>query len=66
MRPSVESCVYRKSKPKRSGHEVRQVALNRLSFPKIISGLMMQPSQYRNGDIGARSLNQSMQGRIFV
>src|SRR5262245_24332906 len=39
MRPSVESCVYRKPKPKRSGHEVRQVALNRL-YPDV---LMMQP-----------------------
>jgi hypothetical protein len=28
--------------------------------------LMMQPSQYRNGNNGARSLNQSMQGRIFL
>jgi hypothetical protein len=49
MRPSIESCVYRKPKPKRSGHEVRQVAFNRL-YPGV---LMMQPSQYRNGDIGA-------------
>jgi len=31
--------VYRKPKPKRSGHEVRQVALNRL-YPDV---LMMQP-----------------------
>jgi hypothetical protein len=41
--------VYRKPNPKRSGHEVRQVAFNRL-YPDV---LMMQPSQYRNGDIGA-------------
>ncbi len=41
--------MYRKPNPKRSGHEVRQVAFNRL-YPDV---LMMQPSQYRNGDIGA-------------
>ena len=41
--------MYRKPKPKRSGHEVRQVAFTRL-YPDV---LMMQPSQYRNGDIGA-------------
>ena len=36
--------------------------LFRKSYPDV---LVMQPSQDRNGDNGARSLNGSMQGRIF-
>ena len=37
-----------------------------LSFPKIISGLMVQPSQDRNGGNVARSLDRSMKRRIFL
>jgi hypothetical protein len=35
----------------------------RKSYPDV---LVMQPSQDRNGDNGARSLDCSMQGRIFL
>ena len=35
----------------------------RKSYPNV---LVMQPSQDRNGDNGARSLDCSVQGRIFL
>ena len=35
----------------------------RKSYPDVS---MMQPSQDRNGDNGARSLDRSMQGHIFL
>jgi hypothetical protein len=35
----------------------------RKSYPDV---LVMQPSQDRNGDNGARLLDSSMQGRIFL
>jgi hypothetical protein len=43
--------------------EPAQTCPFRKSYPDV---LVMQPSQDRNGDNGARSLDCSMQGRIFL